>query len=139
MKLSQYLTDRDLSQRAFARQIGVSFEAVCRWVNGHAAPQPRMVRRILTATAGAVRPEDFAAARPMPPVKTPRLMHYLVARALSMEEFAAELGVTTRTVSRYIHGERVPTRAVMARIVTATAGAVRPEDFYDQHIEEEAA
>ena len=58
------------------------------------------------------------------------LRTFRLAERLTLREIAERIGVAhPRTVHRYETG-RIPKPDVMARIVQATGGKVRPEDFY---------
>lgn len=59
------------------------------------------------------------------------LNDYLVATGKSREAFAAEIGVSTTTVCRYILGQRTPKRAILARIRAHTANRVTADDFFN--------
>lgn len=59
------------------------------------------------------------------------LSDYLETHDLNAAAFAKKIGVTTATIWRYARGHRIPRKAVMARIVEATGGAVQPQDFYE--------
>lgn len=59
-----------------------------------------------------------------------KLETYLSERKLTDTAFAAVVGVTSEAVRRYKAGTRIPDRDVMIRIVTATDGLVRADDFY---------
>ena len=59
------------------------------------------------------------------------LESYLRERELTLSDFARTLLVTPEAVRRYVSGERLPTREIMARIVAATGGAVTPNDFFE--------
>lgn len=56
---------------------------------------------------------------------------------------AERIGLDPRTGARTIHRyeacQQIPGRAHMARIFDATNGEVRPDDFYDLPIKDEAA
>lgn len=60
-----------------------------------------------------------------------RLIDYLAMTQTSVEDFARSIGVHEKvSVRRYMKGERIPSRPIMARIVVVTKGAVQPNDFY---------
>ena len=63
-----------------------------------------------------------------------RLSEYLASIGTSGNRFGADLGVHGKTVSRWIHGERIPQGANMAMLVAATRGRVGPLDFYSDII-----
>ena len=67
------------------------------------------------------------------------LAEYLSEHGLSPAEFAKLIGVTDESVRRYAHGRRYPRPAIMRRIVTATGGAVGPQDFLDLPASQDAA
>lgn len=60
-----------------------------------------------------------------------QLRAYLNANDLTVLAFAGRLGVSVQTVHRYLTGERVPRRDVMARISCVTKGRVTPNDFFE--------
>lgn len=65
-----------------------------------------------------------------------QLAVYLADRKISMSAFARTIGAkNARTVQRYVKHGRLPSRAMMERITTATAGAVQPNDFYSDAAE----
>jgi transcriptional regulator with XRE-family HTH domain len=55
---------------------------------------------------------------------------YLTANNISTAQFAAWLGVSPQAVFRYLSGERVPRRDVLARIAAVTHSQVLPNDFF---------
>lgn len=68
MKLADYLTTNRETFAAFARRIGVAnAKVVQRYANGERVPQPDIMRRIVEATGGLVRPDDFYPPDPSPP------------------------------------------------------------------------
>ncbi|MDH3595779.1 MAG: helix-turn-helix transcriptional regulator [Rhodospirillales bacterium] len=58
------------------------------------------------------------------------LDEWRVSQKLTMDALGRRLGVAAETAGRYCNNKRIPARAVMARIVAATGGAVQPNDFY---------
>ncbi len=54
---------------------------------------------------------------------------YIKRKSLTEAQFAALIGVGQSAVSRYMSGKRVPEWKVLLRIVEATKGAVKPNDF----------
>jgi DNA-binding transcriptional regulator YdaS (Cro superfamily) len=60
-----------------------------------------------------------------------KLAQYLDSTRTKRSAFAASISVSPAYVSGLCAGEYWPSRAVMARIVAATGGAVRPDDFLD--------
>lgn len=60
-----------------------------------------------------------------------QLGSYLATRAIPHAEFARAINVTTTALYRYIDGDRVPRRDILAKIAEVTAGAVQPNDFFD--------
>lgn len=58
MTVDEWLRTNDVTEAEFAERIGSSQAAVNRYRKGR-IPEPRVMRRILTATAGAVTPNDF--------------------------------------------------------------------------------
>lgn len=61
------------------------------------------------------------------------LKDYLDRRGETMAAFSRRIGVTPEAVRWYCNGERVPRYNSMRRIVAATRGKVKPNDFYDLH------
>jgi hypothetical protein len=59
MQLGAYLTERNLTAAAFGRRVARNRSTVARWVTGARFPDPRSLRSIIQATAGAVTAEDF--------------------------------------------------------------------------------
>jgi predicted transcriptional regulator len=59
MTLSEYLKSKESTQEAFASLIGVSQAAVDRYVKIKRIPRPEIMQRIVSATGGAVQPNDF--------------------------------------------------------------------------------
>jgi transcriptional regulator with XRE-family HTH domain len=48
---------------AFADRLGVSVQAVHRYLNGERLPRPDVMVRIAEITGGAVKPNDFYSVR----------------------------------------------------------------------------
>jgi len=57
--LQQYLSEASLDRHQFAAQIGVSSEAVRRYLNCGRVPETRIMKRIVFATDGKVTANDF--------------------------------------------------------------------------------
>lgn len=49
---------------------------------------------------------------------------------MSVEAFGKRIGASSATVSRLENGKQCPSWGLMSRIVSATDGAIRPEDFF---------
>jgi DNA-binding transcriptional regulator YdaS (Cro superfamily) len=62
MHLKQYLADAEITIPAFAGKIGVSVQAVHRYVAGERTPHRRIMERITRVTDGKVQPNDFFPA-----------------------------------------------------------------------------
>jgi len=60
MQLSQWLRQKNISQKNFARMIGKSPAAISRLVNGDLLPSGRMILAIDDATNGEVTLKDWA-------------------------------------------------------------------------------
>ena len=58
------------------------------------------------------------------------LKDFLVSTKTPAAQLAKVLGISVISVHRYITGVRMPTKAILRRIVDATNGAVQPNDFY---------
>lgn len=59
MQLASYLSKRHIHPADFAKQIGVSGEAVRRYLVEGRIPTPSVMTRIVEATHGKVTPNDF--------------------------------------------------------------------------------
>ncbi len=59
MTLREYLKTNKISQARFARRCGITRSAVCHFIAGRRYPSPEIMRRILLATDGEVKPNDF--------------------------------------------------------------------------------
>lgn len=59
MKLSDYLTEHDLTYREFAARCGRSVFQVHRWATGRRVPDVASAVAIERATEGRVTPADF--------------------------------------------------------------------------------
>lgn len=59
MTLGEYLSEHQISDRAFADKIGVTRQALHRYRRHERQPRPDVLRRIREATDGAVTPNDF--------------------------------------------------------------------------------
>lgn len=59
MTLSDYLAEAQLGRRQFAKVIGVSPEAVRRYLNGERMPDREVMSRIALATGCKVTANDF--------------------------------------------------------------------------------
>lgn len=71
MTLSEFLSERGLTDERFAQSVGVSRTTVLRWRNG-LIPERETMSRIVEATDGEVTPNDFygvATAHPISPEK----------------------------------------------------------------------
>ena len=62
MRLRQYLSAHDISMAVFAERIGVSTQAVHRYLTGDRLPRPDVMMRIKAETRGAVQPNDWFCA-----------------------------------------------------------------------------
>lgn len=60
-----------------------------------------------------------------------QLADYLREKSLTLTAFAGKIEVSVETVRRYSEGARIPSRYIMPRIVKATDGQVRPNDFFE--------
>ena len=69
MTLSEYLDANNMTGADFATRIGVSRQALHRYVNGERRPEWPVIERIAAATDGAVTANDFMSlpAGPPPP------------------------------------------------------------------------
>ena len=66
-----------------------------------------------------------------------KLPTYLKRKGLRIAEFAQEISVHEKTVSRYLSGKRIPSSEVLKRIVVATEGEVTANDFFSTDDEDE--
>lgn len=61
MQLEAFMKDRQMDAAAVAAAVGVSPEAVRKWLRGERIPRPAQMRRIVQMSGGEVRPADFYA------------------------------------------------------------------------------
>jgi len=66
-----------------------------------------------------------------------KLAAYLRSRNLKHQEFAALIGCEQPTVTRFVRGRRIPSAALMRRIVEVTEGEVTANDFFEAESEDE--
>jgi transcriptional regulator with XRE-family HTH domain len=64
MRLRQYLDEHGLSPSDFAERIGVSFQAVYRYLDGERIPAHDVLARIYKETKGRVTSNDFHCHEP---------------------------------------------------------------------------
>lgn len=62
-----------------------------------------------------------------------KLADYISEKQTTASRFAGEVGVPVSTITRLLRGERRPGIDLVARISTATDGAVTAEDFFPAH------
>lgn len=59
-----------------------------------------------------------------------KLADYLFASGMTTTQLRRKLGISSRsTISRYLHGERLPTPQIMQKIIELTGGRVQLRDF----------
>ena len=61
-----------------------------------------------------------------------KLERWMKIKGYTDGQFAELIGMSRVAVNLYRHGHRVPRPAVMEKISDATAGRVKPNDFYKQ-------
>lgn len=88
---------------------------------------------LLEAIAARAVPAQAAAPKPEPVMGPARqsLEDWLKTSGVGLTRFAERIGVSRQALHRYRTGERMPDRAIMAKIAQETDGAVRPNDFYE--------
>ncbi len=64
-KLSEFLSENGISQASFGATIGVTQQALSKWVRGDATPRPKQMVKIIGATGGAVTANDFLPFEPV--------------------------------------------------------------------------
>ncbi len=62
MKLKDFLKNKNMSIAEFALSMGLTYDAVRKYVAGIRVPTPRVMQEIITATNGLVMPNDFYTA-----------------------------------------------------------------------------
>lgn len=60
------------------------------------------------------------------------LQTHIESKGETPEIFAAKIPVRPFTVRRWMLGDRVPTKALMPRVVEVTDGQVTPNDFFER-------
>ncbi len=68
MTLKEFLSSRQIDQKAFAASVGFTQQSVSHWASGAAIPRRGAMAKIFKATNGAVAANDFLP----PPTSTPR-------------------------------------------------------------------
>lgn len=68
-----------------------------------------------------------------------RLDEYLKARGLTHRNFADLVGCEQPTISRFVARTRIPSAALMQRIMAVTNGEVTADDFFDPPATQQAA
>jgi len=59
MTLKEYIQINRISQARFARRCGISRQAINHFIAGRRYPSPETMRRILLASNGEIKPNDF--------------------------------------------------------------------------------
>lgn len=59
MKLSHFLSRHEIHRADFARDVGVSAEAIRRYETGERIPRRKVMMKIVSLTEGAVQAADF--------------------------------------------------------------------------------
>lgn len=59
MTLKEFLNSKKISIEDFAQEMGLSYAAVRQYVNAGRVPTPKIMRKIINITGGAVQPNDF--------------------------------------------------------------------------------
>lgn len=62
MQLREYLAAKQITVPAFAEKIGVTVQAIHRYMDGDRMPRLELLRKIRTETDGKVRADDFEDA-----------------------------------------------------------------------------
>jgi transcriptional regulator with XRE-family HTH domain len=60
-----------------------------------------------------------------------KLKEYLSTKKIKHTDFAADLGVSQVTVTRYVNGERKPSLSMALKIEDITKRKVRVSDWFD--------
>jgi transcriptional regulator with XRE-family HTH domain len=67
-----------------------------------------------------------------------KLGDWLHANRVTHEAFGEMIGRSHSSVTRYVNGDRMPSRETLSLIATATAGAVTANDFVGSASDSEA-
>lgn len=59
MKIGIYLTKKEITSQAFARQLRTSISSVNKWRMGNRVPRIKMIKKIAAATNGSVKLADW--------------------------------------------------------------------------------
>lgn len=62
-----------------------------------------------------------------------KLREYLDRERLTNAAFAKQTGLPPESIRLYALGKAIPRRKAMEAILKATAGEVKPADFYTEH------
>ncbi|WJW79982.1 helix-turn-helix transcriptional regulator [Bartonella sp. TP] len=65
-----------------------------------------------------------------------KLQHYIKTQCMSQSKLATAIGLKQSAISKYIRGERFPSRNIILKIEKATDGYVRPSDWYVDNTEQ---
>jgi transcriptional regulator with XRE-family HTH domain len=60
-----------------------------------------------------------------------KLSDYLARPEIDRQAFAKDLGVHPDSLYKWERGDRIPRKAMLAKIAEQTRGAVTPSDFFD--------
>ncbi len=140
MKLAQWLKSNDISAREFAARVKTTEATVSRLRNGRAQPSMELAQKIMTATGGAVTPNDFLDFSPSGQTGEDRLTgsRILLIIAGGIAAYKS-LDLIRRLRERGANIRVILTRAgqefVTPLSVGAIAGSAPYTDLFDTHTE----
>ena len=123
-RLASFRRERSMSQKDFARQIGVDPSTLAKWERGDRQPAGLFLSTVLAAMEETPTPSDRAIEPPNDTSSqdgwTTRIVEYRTAKGLSQGQLALRIGVDQTTIARWESGERRPLglrlKALMAEL-----------------------
>ena len=59
MQFSQYLKEKNITQKQASEELGIVQALISMWVNGERIPRPENMKKITEWSKGSVQPNDF--------------------------------------------------------------------------------
>jgi hypothetical protein len=64
MTLQDYLDSKKITKYRAAKEMGVAWTTIWRWITGRSIPEAAQMRTVQEWTGGAVTPNDWVPAKP---------------------------------------------------------------------------